>query len=132
MSSLRTGSRLAHGAAQYVLSSDPGQVTYRTAALTNLNPKIFTDAQTTNATGALNFGLPTGYFSVIYAVQAQAIRDTANPTLAAFALVRGYNLDVVTVQVFESKTTPILLGGNVEGIELATTAVLVQLMVIGV
>lgn len=132
MSSLRTGSRLSHGGAQYVLATDPGQVTYRTVAATGLSPKIFTDSQNTNTSGALTFGLPVGYFTAINFVESQVVRDTNNPALGAFAMVRSYTTSSVTVQVFESKLSGVLLGGTVEGLELGTTAMQINLLVIGV
>lgn len=132
MTSLRTGSRLAHNGVQYLLDSDPGRVTYRTGTATNLSPKIFSTSVSTDASGAVSIGLPTGYFTTINYVSATAIRDTASPTLATFAMVRSYTLSAVAVQCFESKTTGMLIGGVAEGMELTTAAVVVMLMVIGV
>lgn len=132
MSTLRTGSKLAHNGINYVLADDPGLHVYRTVSATGLVMKVHTDMQTSNATGAYTFGLPTGYFTTINSVQVSCLRNTADPTLAAFAMVRSFTTSSVIVQCFESKTTGVLLGGSIEGLELATTALNIQLLVIGV
>lgn len=132
MTTLRTGSRLAHNGVNYLLDTDPGRVTYRTAAATGLSPKIYTDSKTSDTTGAISFGLPTGYFTTINYVSAVCVRDTVTPGLATFALVRSHTTSSVTVQCFESRTSGILIGGTAEGLELATVALTVQLLVIGV
>lgn len=131
MSQIRDGSRASFNGLRYVLENDTGLVQYRTPTITGITPKIFTDVQTTNATGAYTFAIPSGYFTGIGYAAATAVRDTNNPSLAAFAMVRTYTLTSVTVQVFESKLTGVLLGGTIEGLELATGAVTVQLFVIG-
>lgn len=86
---------------------------------------------TTNATGAITFTIPAGAFTTVYSVTATAVRDTVNPALACFALVRTYTTSSVVVQVFESKNTGVLLGGNIEGLELSTAATTVLLTVFG-
>lgn len=92
---------------------------------------VWTTTGTTNATGAITFTIPAGAFTTIYTVHADAVRDTANPALGCFAMIRSYSTTAVTVQVFESKNTGVLLGGNIEGLEVATTAVTVLLTVLG-
>ncbi len=131
MTAPRTVTRLTHQGARYVLATDPGQVTFRTAGATNLSPKLYTDFQMTNATGALTFNLPTGYFTTIQAVQAQAMRDTVNPDIAPFALVRTVTLDTVVVQVFEGKSSGVLLGGVISGLKVASGVCQVSLFLIG-
>lgn len=91
---------------------------------------IYCARGTTNASGAITF--PLTKFVAIYNVQVQAVRDTANPSLAAFAVVRSYSTSQVVVQCFESKGTPVLLlNTTVEGLELATSAMEVHLTVYG-
>lgn len=132
MSTLRTGSKLAHNGVNYVLADDVGLNVYRTSGATGLVLKLYTDVQTSSTTGALTFALPAGYFTTVNSVQASCIRNTADPTLAAFAMVRSFSTTSVVVQCFESKNTGVLLGGNVEGLELATAALSIHLMVVGV
>lgn len=86
---------------------------------------------TTSAAGALTFTIPAGMFSSITAVHATAVRDTVSATTACFALVRSYTTSSVVVQVFESKTTGIALGGTAEGLEVTPTATSVCLTVFG-
>lgn len=87
---------------------------------------------TTSTSGALTFTLAAGLFpTAIVAVHAQVVRDTAAPASAAFALVRTYTTTSVVVQVFESKTTSIALGGTVEGLEATTSATVVSITVFG-
>jgi hypothetical protein len=132
MSTLRTGSRLAHNGLNYVLANDTGLVTYRTTAATGLTMKVFTTSATSDATGGVTIGLPVGYFTTVHYVDAVCVRDSASPTVATFAMLRSFTTTSVSVQCFESKTTGVLLGGSIEGLELATAALMVQLMVIGV
>lgn len=132
MSNVRTGSRLAHNGIQYLLANDPGTVTYRTTALTGLSPKIFTAMVASNATGAVTIGLPTSYFTTVLFAEANCVRDTADPAFGTFAMIRSFTTSQVVVQCFESKNTGILLGGTVEGLELATSSLNIQLLVIGV
>ncbi len=106
------------------------RVTYRNGLTTSGTLKVYTDVMTTNATGAVTFILPSGYFSSLGYVDAVAQRDTVDPAKACFAQVRSIGVDQIAVQVFESKTTGMLLGGVAEGLELATSA-LVRLLVFG-
>lgn len=107
----------------------PLELVYTLAASTQ--QLVFTAAGTTSASGALTFTLPAGMFTTITSVQASAIRDSAAPGQAAFAMVRSFSTSSVVVQVFESKMTGVVLGGNVEGLELSTSAITVHLAVFG-
>lgn len=130
MSQLRDASRGGFNGVNYALSTE--LAVYRTATQTGLVPKIYTDALATSATGAVTFGLPASYFTTLNSIQATVVRNTADPALATFAMVRSYTATSVVVQCFESKNTGVLLGGNIEGLELTSAAVVVMLMVIGV
>lgn len=132
MSNVRTGSRLAHNGIQYLLANDPGTVTYRTSTQTGLSPKVFTAMVASDATGAVTIGLPTSYFTSILFAEANCVRDTANPALGAFAMIRSFTTSQVVVQCFESKNSGVLIGGFIEGLELATSALNIQLLVIGI
>lgn len=132
MGQLRTGSRASFNGVRYLLETDPGKLTYRTATQTDLTPKAYTDIKIADATtGAVTFGLPTGYFTGIGYVDANVVRDSADPRVATFCMIRNWSTSSVTVQCFESKTTPILLGGTIEGLEIATGSFYVTLFVIG-
>lgn len=125
MSALRTGSRLAHNGVNYSL------LQYRNIA-TVYDPKIYTDSKATDATGAYTFTLPAGYFTALHYTDVTCVRDTNNPAFGTFAMVRSFTTTSVVVQCFESKNTGVLLGGNIEGLEVATSALTVQLFAIGV
>lgn len=97
----------------------------------NVQLLLYTATGTTNATGAITFAIPAGTFDTVYGAHAQAVRDTASPAFACFAVVRSFTTTSVVVQVFESKMTGVVLGGNVEGLELSTSATTVLLTVLG-
>lgn len=92
---------------------------------------IWTTSGTTSAAGAITFAIPAGAFSTVYTVNATVVRNSTDATTACFAQVRSFSTTQVVVQVFESKNTGILLGGSVEGLELATAATTVLLTVFG-
>lgn len=92
---------------------------------------VYATNGTTNATGALTLTLPAGLFTGIYAVHADTVRNSADPTVACFAQVRSFSTSTVVIQVFESRTSGVLLGGTTEGLELASGAVAVTCTVIG-
>ncbi len=95
--------------------------------------KVWATTGTTNAAGALTITVPAGAFTTVLGVTATAVRDTTNPTIACFALVRSYSTSQVVVQVFESKTSAVLLlGANIEGLEATTTATPVLVTIFGV
>ncbi len=93
--------------------------------------KLYSISGVTAANGSITFTIPAGTFTTMLTASAQAVRNTADPTLACFAVVRSLSATQVVVQVFESKTSGILLGGTVEGLELATSAVTVLLTAVG-
>lgn len=93
--------------------------------------KIYATNGTSSANGALTFTIPAGVFTNVYAATATAVRNTADPALACFALVRSATPTQVVVQVFESKTSGVLLGGVVEGLEATASATVVALTVFG-
>ncbi len=88
---------------------------------------------TTSTTGALTVTIPAGAFTTVLGVSATAVRNTTDPTLACFALVRSYSNTQVVLQVFESRTSAVLLlGVNIEGLETTNTATPVLVTVFGV
>ncbi len=93
--------------------------------------KIACGKATTNATGQLTFDISAAGLTAVTAVHAQAVRDTADPTRACVAVVRSYTTLQVVVQVFESKTTGMLIGGVAEGLEVTNLATEVHLTVYG-
>jgi hypothetical protein len=105
-------------------------VTY--SVLSNVQLSLYTTSATTDATGAVTIPMPAGTFSVAYAAFATVVRDTADPTLACFAMVRSFSASAVVVQVFESNTTTnIKSGGSAEGLAKPTSATTVLLTVFG-
>lgn len=108
--------------------------TFRNGATPGLMLKVYTDTAVTNASGAVTFTLPAGYFTSVFSADATAVRDTNNPVSATFAQVRAFSTTSVSVQCFESRTTGVLLlNTNVEGLEAGSTAgITVQLVTLGV
>lgn len=98
----------------------------------DVRARIYSASGTTNTAGQLTFTLPAGFFTAILSVQAQAVRNSTAATQACFAQVLTYNQTSVAVAVFESKTTGVLLGGTVEGLEPTPSATSVLLTVIGI
>ncbi len=116
-----------------LLENEPGQAVYRHGSTaTDLRLKVWTDAQVSNATGALTFTPPANYFTAVNSVSVQIVRNTADPTLAAFAMVRSATATAIAVQVFESKTSNTLLLSITEGLEVATSAIPMFITVFGV
>lgn len=102
------------------------------SVLSNVQLQLYTTSVTSDATGAATVALPAGLYSVVYAALAQTVRDTTDPTLACFALVRSYSASAVVVQVYESNTTTgIKAGGSAEGLAKSTSATTVLLTVFG-
>lgn len=103
---------------------------YQTA--TPLAGKELVMTGTTAAGGGVTFNLPASYFTTVHAAFVQAVRNTADPTLACFAVVRTKGPSQVVVQVFESKSTGVLIGGVIEGIEASPAGITVDLWVKGI
>lgn len=125
-------SRQGFGGVRYLLENDTRLVTYRAGATTNIALKLYTDSTgTTNGSGSVTWDLPIGYFTAVYAVNVQVVRNTADPSQATFAVVRTWGVSQVVAQCFESKNTGVLLGGVIEGLEASGAGVIVQLVVYG-
>lgn len=133
MTNKANASRQGFGGQLYVLNNDTRLVTYQAGASAGLALKVYTDVGTTNASGGVTFTLPVGYFTTVLSATATVVRGTTDPVGAAFAMLRNYSTTQAQVQVFESKTSGVLLGGVVEGLEATTTAgLLVTFMAFGV
>lgn len=133
MSQVRTGSRLSHGGAQYLLETDPGALIYRTGTSpTHLQQKQWTDSKSSDGNGAVTFTLPAGFFTAIHFIDLNVMRDSADPRFATFCMLRSFTLTQAVAQCFESKTSGVLLGGVIEGLETATASVAVMIRVTGV
>jgi hypothetical protein len=112
--------------------STPLALTVATPTGAVMNPKMFTGAAVTDATGSVTFTFPTGYFTSIISAQATVERKTVDITTASFCWVSEWNMTRAIVKVAESKTSPVLLGGVIEAAEPAPAGILVHAMVIGV
>lgn len=118
---------------QVLLDGDLSLVQYQNGITPIAAFKIYTDSTTTNSSGQVSWNLPNGLFTAIHSVQAQVVRNTADPGLGAFCMIRTYGTGQINGIVFESKTSGVLLGGVVEGLEASPTAgIVVMLMVIGI
>ncbi|MET0701658.1 MAG: hypothetical protein ABWY93_18565 [Mycobacterium sp.] len=133
MTNRTTASRLTFGGAKYLLENEPGVTIYRSGvSATNLLMRVWTASAVSSATGAVTFTIPAGTFTTVQFIELTVMRDTADPTLAAFAMLRSFTTTSVVGQVFESKNTGVLLGGFIEGLDVASAAVSVMVKVTGV
>lgn len=87
---------------------------------------------TTVSGGGVTFTLPAGYFTTVHIAIPQTVRNTADPTLACWAVVRTQGPSQVVCQVFESKTSGVLIGGTTEGAEVSPAGITVNLLVKGI
>lgn len=101
------------------------------SVMSNVQLQLYTTSGTTGATGAVSFTLPAGMFTVVYGAHATVVRDSADPTLAAFAVVRSFTASTVMVQVFESAGTVMKANAVAEGLAVTTTPTTVLLTVFG-
>lgn len=101
-------------------------------AISDVALRVWNFSGTTSTAGALTVTIPAGAFTTVLGVCATAVRNTTDPTQACFALVRSYSATQVVVQVFESKTSGVLIGGVVEGLEATGSAVAVLVTVFGI
>lgn len=110
-----------------------GTGTYSSDAISGLvmAPRLFTDAATTNATGQVTFTLPPNYFTTVTMAYPAVVRDTTAPASATFAMLRSISPTAVVAQCFESKTTGVLIGGTIEGLEASGAGIQVLLTVTG-
>ncbi len=132
MADKKNATRQGFNGVRYALENDTRFATYQAGLSGQVPLRLYTDgAGTTNATGGVTFTLPSNYFTVVYGAVATAVRNSADPTMATFAMVRSWSSTSVVVQVFESKTSGVLLGGIIEGLEASGAGIPVQLMVFG-
>ncbi len=114
----RDGTRGTFNSQPYVTSSQPLRILNATA--------------TTTTAGALTYDYSAVGFTAVYGVHLQPVRNTADPTLACFALLRSYSTTQLVAQIFESKTSAVLLlGVNIEGLETTAAAIPVLITVFG-
>lgn len=86
---------------------------------------------TTDSSGTVTFTIPAGTFATVTAAVPAVVRNTSTPSAFAWAFVRSQTATSVVVQVAESKTTGVLIGGTIEGAEAAPAGVTVTLVVYG-
>ncbi|HET8687910.1 MAG TPA: hypothetical protein VFM18_14810, partial [Methanosarcina sp.] len=86
------------------------------------SPKVWIGSVTTNSSGAATVTYSSAGFSSITSVQLTALRNGADVTTAPLASIVGTptttSCNILTV---ESKNTGVLLGGNVEGLEISAS-----------
>lgn len=108
-------------------------IEYRTGTGTAVsNVKIWTASTLTTAAGLATFTPPSNYFTTIHAVRADVLRNVTAATDFAFAFVKTVTTTAIVVQVAESKTTTIVVGGSSEGLEPSGIGITVYLVVYGV
>lgn len=132
MSNKNNASRQQFNGQPYVLDNDVRLHRYQHGATANLLLKVYTATGASAANGGYTFTLPAGYFTTIYNASASVVRDSLDPAYATFAMVRSISTTSVVVHTFESKTTGVLLGGTIEGLESCGGGQNIQLMVFGV
>lgn len=129
----QTGSRLAHAGTRYLLETDPGALIYRNGvSTTNLQQRQWTDSKASDANGAVTFTIPTGLFTTIHFIDLNVMRDTADARFGTFCMLRSFTLTSAVAQCFESRTSGVLLGGTTEGLETATSSLIVMVRVTGI
>ncbi len=133
MSNYRFASWPEHNGKKVVLDDDVRLTIYRNAAVaTNLRPKMWTNSVASDGTGGATISIPAGYFTTVNYVSVSCMRDTAAPAFGTFAMLRSFTTTQIVVQCFESKTTNTLLLSQAEGLELATSALIVMALAVGV
>ncbi len=102
-----------------------------TYTISDVALRIFTITVASTNTGAVTANIPAGLFTGILAAVATPIRNTTDPTLACFAMIRSVSPTQILAQVWESKTTGMLLGGVAEGLEPTGSMTVVTVTVFG-
>ncbi len=133
MSNYRFASWPEHNGKKVVLEDNTGLVIYRNGtSTTNLRLKVYTDAQVSNASGAITFSVPAGYFTQINSAIVEVVRNTVDPSAASFAMLRSVTQTAISAQIFEGNVITTLLLGQGNGLRLPTTAIPCFLTAFGV
>ncbi len=95
---------------------------------------LWSDRGVTGSNGRVVFSVPlaTAWFQNPPHYQVSAHRDSTATTAACFAQIISRVDGSLTVQVWESRTSGVLIGGTVEGLEPAGAGVTVDLLIVGV
>ena len=103
-----------------ILVGDPGRYLFRTYFVRQTGSvkyaKEHLDFATTSG-NSVTFNISAAGFTTVGNVQATAFLNGATVTTAPIAVVTAKSTTSITVSLFESKNTGVLIGGNVEGLE---------------
>lgn len=132
MSNRRSASWPEFNGQKVVLTNDVRLTAFQAGATPGLAMKVYAVTAASSASGQLSLTLPAGYFTTVYGVCPTVVRDTNAPASATFAAVRTFSNTAIVIQCFESKSTGVVLGGNVEGLEACATAITINVVVFGV
>ncbi len=103
-----------------ILVTDPGRFLFRTYFVRQTGSvkysKEHLDFATTSG-NSVTFNISAAGFTTVGNVQATAFSNGATVTTAPIAVVTAKSTTSITVSLFESKNTGVLIGGNVEGLE---------------
>ena len=92
--------------------------------------KVWVGTATSTAAGLATATIPTGYFTTVTMAFAGVTRANVTATGFGGAEITALTTTSVTAQAWESKTTAVVVGGSVEGLE-ASSGVTVNLLVLG-
>lgn len=75
---------------------------------------------TTDASGNVTLTIPSGKFTTIDGYAPSTFLSGASVTTAAFVCVTAKSLTSFTLMALQSKTTGVLIGGSVQGLQVAS------------
>ena len=103
-----------------ILVTNPGRYLFRTYFVRQTGSvkysKEHLDFATTSG-NSVTFNISSAGFTTVGNVQASAYLSGATVTNAPIAIVTAKSTTSITVSLFESKNTGVLIGGNIEGLE---------------
>lgn len=86
--------------------------------------------ENTNSTISQTVDITAYGFTNIISVSIQCEHNMSNASQAVFGIIKSYTNTSIVYSVAKSKTTGVLIGGSVEGLEL-TTGILNHITIIG-
>jgi hypothetical protein len=102
-----------------ILVGDPGRFLFRTYFIRQTGTKYSKEfkAMQTTSSNSVVFDISPAGFSSIVDFDCKAFLNGAGVTTAPIAIVTAKSTTSITVSLFQSKTTGVLIGGTIEGLE---------------
>lgn len=108
-----------------ILVGNPGRYLFRTYFVRQTGTikysKEHLDFAVTSG-NSVTFNISAAGFTSVGNIQCTAFLNGAGVTTAPLAIVTAKSTTSITVSLFESKATAVLIGGNIEGLEPHTVA----------